>query len=341
MLLIATVLFSVGRHLVTLVFGRLLQGLAAALVWTIGLALLTDTFGQQRYGEAVGYAHASVIYGTTSAPLLGGVVYARGGFSAVSAMSFGVVALSIALALMMIEPKTETGLNEPASPAHLFSVGGINNRTIVSEEVSRKGRSEQSPTRIEPASDLPDERSALIRKYDKEGNLRNRPAYLLLLRSGRFLAAMGGIFAYAVVIVSFDGMIPLFMKETFHWGSTRVALIFLTWIIPGFLGPIAGMASDRLGPRWIVVGGFLFAVPPLILMRLVTKDCTSHKVLICGLLALVGKFKFYLVCSFREPIINLGDWSTEQDTAMQRFRARVGYAALYIRSLGCRNRAKE
>ena len=269
-----------------LVVGRLLQGMSAAVVWTSGLALLTDIFGQGRYGEAVGYAQTSVSIGTTSAPLLGGVVYARGGYSAVSAMSVGTVVVSIALALIMVEPKAKTGWEEPVPR---LSAATNNYGTTASEEVTRIGRSVQSPARIKQTSGLPDERSSLVQSKHKEGFSENRPAYPLLLRSGRILAAMGGIFTFAFVIISFEGMIPLFVKETFHWNSTSAALIFLSWIIPGFLGPIAGKASDRLGPRWIAVGGLLFAVPPLILMRFVTRDSFQHKALLCSLLSLVGK----------------------------------------------------
>lgn len=288
MLLVATALLAFGRHIAVLVIGRILQGLSAAAVWTSGLALLTDIFGQERYGEAVGYAQTSLTVGTTSAPLLGGIVYARGGYSAVSAMSLGVVCCSIALALIMVEPKAETGWEEPAPAA---SLQGSNNQNAASE-VSGMGRRKSSPTIIEP-----DERSRLLQDIHNEGNSANRPAYPLLLGSGRVLAAMGGIFTYSFVIISFEGMIPLFVKETFHWDSTRAALIFLTWIIPGFLGPIAGKASDKLGPQWIAIGGFLFAVPPLIFMRFVTEDNIQNKVLLSGLLTLVGKC--YFVRSFR------------------------------------------
>jgi MFS family permease len=300
MLLVATAMLSFGRHISILVVGRLLQGLSAAVVWTSGLALLTDIFGQERYGEAVGYAQTSVSVGTTSAPLLGGIVYARGGYSAVSAMSIGTVAISIALALIMVEPKAKTGWGEPVPG---FSVAGDSSQTAASEEVSRMGRSMPSPTTLDSASGFPDERSALVQKKHKEGNFEKRPAYPLLLRSGRILAAMGGIFSFSFVVISFEGLVPLFVKETFHWDSTRAALIFLSWIIPGFLGPIAGKASDRLGPRWIAVGGLLFAVPPLILMRFVAKDNTLHKVLFCSLLTLVGKCSF--VCSFGGAIPDL------------------------------------
>ncbi len=280
MLLIATVILAFGRHVAILAVGRLLQGLSAALVWTSGLALLTDVFGQERYGEAVGYAQTSVSIGTTCAPLCGGIVYAQGGYSAVSAMSIGTVAISTVLALTMIEPKANARWEGPATRKI---------HTTATEETNGTGRTISSPTTVERDPAFPNERSALIQKEHKEGTFTGRPVYPLLLRSGRVLAAMGGIFTFSFVIISFEGMIPLFVKETFHWGSARAALTFLSWIIPGLLGPLAGKASDRYGPRWIAVGGFLWAVPPLICLRFVMKDSTSQEVLLCTLLTLVGE----------------------------------------------------
>jgi hypothetical protein len=139
-----------------------------------------------------------------------------------------------------------------------------------------------------PSTRQVDEQSRLIPKYGVERKSSSRPAYSLLLGSKRVLAGMWGIFTFSFVIVSFEAMIPLFVKETFHWDSSRAALIFLSWIIPGFFGPVAGKAWDRWKSPWIPVGGFLSAVPSLILMRFVTNDSTLHKVLLCGLLTLVG-----------------------------------------------------
>ena len=302
MLLLATAMLAFGRHITVLALGRLLQGLSAAVVWTSGLSLFTDIFGQDRYGEAIGYAQTSVSIGTTSAPLMGGIVYARGGYAAVSAMSIGIIVISITLALLMVEPEIKAGWEEPVAGC---PTTGNWSQNAVSEEVSRIGGSIQSPSTIEPVSRYSDERSPLIHKEHKEGNSKGRPAYPFLLRSGRILAAMGGMFCFSFVVISFEGLVPLFVKETFHWDSTRAALIFLSWIIPGFLGPVVGKASDRLGPRWIAVGGLLFAVPPLVFMRFVTKDSTSHKVLFCSLLTLAGKYSF--VCSCLSPVLGLGD----------------------------------
>ena len=283
-LLAATIVLSLGRHIIVLAIGRFLQGLAAAIVWTSGLALLTDIYGQKRYGEAIGYAQTAVSVGTTSAPLLGGLVYSRGGYSAVSAMNCMAVAVSVILALLMVEPKAGIEWQGP--------------------EISEPDRDIHRVTSRTSGPESPTERTSLIKKQPSKRSNDKGSAYPLLLRSPRILAAMGGIFTYSFVVISFEGMIPLFVKETFNWDSTRAALVFLSWIIPGFLAPVAGNLADRIGPRWVAVGGFLFAAPPLVLMRLITNDSTSNQALLVGLLTLVGKALFRPLASHDYEMIS-------------------------------------
>ena len=53
-LLAATVMFALGRTLWVLVLARVLQGVSAAVVWTVGLALVMDTVGTERLGVTIG-----------------------------------------------------------------------------------------------------------------------------------------------------------------------------------------------------------------------------------------------------------------------------------------------
>jgi MFS family permease len=47
----ATLMLCLARTVALLVIGRLLQGASAAVVWTVGLALLVDTVGQSEIGQ--------------------------------------------------------------------------------------------------------------------------------------------------------------------------------------------------------------------------------------------------------------------------------------------------
>lgn len=65
-----------------LVIGRLLQGISAAVVWAVGLALLVDTVGKDEIGKSMGIISVATSAAVFLAPLLGGIVYDRGGYYA-------------------------------------------------------------------------------------------------------------------------------------------------------------------------------------------------------------------------------------------------------------------
>ena len=53
-LLLATLLLLVGQTVPVLVVARIFQGISAAVVWTIGLALTLDTVGPENLGKTIG-----------------------------------------------------------------------------------------------------------------------------------------------------------------------------------------------------------------------------------------------------------------------------------------------
>lgn len=53
-LLIATVILSLGKTVAVLAIARVLQGISAAFVWTVGLTLVLDTVGPDNLGKTVG-----------------------------------------------------------------------------------------------------------------------------------------------------------------------------------------------------------------------------------------------------------------------------------------------
>lgn len=53
-LLLATLLLLLGQNVAVLTIARILQGISAAVVWTIGLALVLDTVGPENLGKTIG-----------------------------------------------------------------------------------------------------------------------------------------------------------------------------------------------------------------------------------------------------------------------------------------------
>lgn len=73
----STVLLTVGNSIGTFVAGRVLQGFSAAVVWVVGLALLSDTVEPEEVGFYMGYIGISLSMAILAAPLLGGIVFER------------------------------------------------------------------------------------------------------------------------------------------------------------------------------------------------------------------------------------------------------------------------
>lgn len=59
-LLAATLMLALGRNIAMLVVARILQGTSAAVVWTVGLAMVLDTVGPNHLGKVIGSVRSHI-----------------------------------------------------------------------------------------------------------------------------------------------------------------------------------------------------------------------------------------------------------------------------------------
>ncbi|KFY77819.1 hypothetical protein V499_02882 [Pseudogymnoascus sp. VKM F-103] len=288
----ATVMLCLARSVALMVVGRLLQGCAAGVVWTVGMALMVDTVGQKDIGQLLGYVGISMSVGIIAAPLVGGVVYQRCGYYEVYYVCFGLLALDIGMRLALIEKKIA---------AQWDDVVGVKPAVDVGETTAEEARETDSPAAVatEKTLDVPGVTSSTDASTTNEAptsaqpppatpSPRPRHPMLTLLSSRRLLAALWACLIQASILTAFDSVLPLFVARTFSWSPTGAGLIFLPILIPGFFAPLFGAIADRYGPRWLAVSGFLGAIPCLVLLRFVDHDSTRQVILLCALLALLG-----------------------------------------------------
>jgi len=102
---LSTILLCVGRTMGIFIAGRALQGGSAAMVGSVGLALICDTVPKHKIGQAMGYITIGTGMATVLAPVLGGLVFQRAGYTAVFAMAFGFIGLDLVLRMVMIEKR--------------------------------------------------------------------------------------------------------------------------------------------------------------------------------------------------------------------------------------------
>ncbi|KAL4767848.1 MFS transporter [Aspergillus nidulans var. acristatus] len=268
---VATTLLCIGTNIGLWIAGRLCQGAAVAVVWTVGLALLVDTVEPDELGQAIGYISMGVNIGVLAGPLLGGVLYQYGGYYAVFGLAFGFIGIDLLLRLVLIEKRHAA-------------------QWLVSESTPSTPPDRQKQTEKQTG--------VSVLETDKRTNPSQTPTHnahplrqlATLLSSPRLLICLWAHFVLSLLLTSFDSVLPLFVQDLFTWRQTGQGLIFAALVIPHLLDPLIGLFIDRYPTttRYLISGAFLCAIPPAVLLRLITTNSTQDKIRLCVFLALLG-----------------------------------------------------
>jgi MFS family permease len=245
------------------------------MVWTLGLAIIVETVGQENLGKTMGTVFSFISVAGLFSPICGGLLYAKTGYTGVFGVGIGLVAIDFLLRVLMIEkrvrdkylPDSDTGTQQ-------------SNGTGVGEH--------------EPLLPNPDTFGDIDERYrlspPKNSITRELPILLLLADPG-LLTAILVAFMQAALLGSFDATVPLVAESSFGFDSLKAGLLFLPLgVADFFLGPIFGWAVDRYGPRLFSVLGFAFLVPTLVLLRLPQEQAIFDKLDNGHLIALYAVF---------------------------------------------------
>ncbi|KAE9993815.1 hypothetical protein EG327_003065 [Venturia inaequalis] len=279
----ATVMLNFGPNIAVLILARILQGMSAAVVWVVGLALLADTVDESEVGQTMGYVFTAMSIATLLGPLLGGVVFEKGSYNDVYAMAYVLLGVDVALRCLMIEKKREKSED--------IRDGGMETATI-SYIATDKAASPTLKDEIVTANNLTIRNSQVevkpIISTPQAPMKRKIPAVVTLLKSRRLLCALWCTVVISTLMTQFDSVLPLFVKETFGWNSLGAGLIFIPLIVPSFISPLIGWAIDKYGGRYFCVAGFIGFAPCETLLRFVYHNSLRQKVLLSALLMGVG-----------------------------------------------------
>lgn len=235
-----TVLFAVGTTLPILFIARLLQGLSSAVTFTAGSTLLFSVVGKEGLGRATGYTGMSVSLGILTGPVAGGVLYEYGGYVQVFIPAFVLIAVDIMLRLMVV----------------------VKERTPFQPLTAESTKSGDSTVETGPLLGRPRVEAA-------------RFPILVMLASPRFLVAILGLFTINSFSNGFDGVMPVYVYQTFGIGPSQVAVLFLVLCIPSLFSPITGTLKDRYGAKRPAMGGLMLMIPSLLLLRLIVPGATA------------------------------------------------------------------
>ncbi|KAK5121389.1 hypothetical protein LTR85_005221 [Meristemomyces frigidus] len=282
-LLGATIMLFLGTTLPVLVLSRMLQGISAAFVWTIGLALCLETVGPENLGKTIGSIFSFISVGSLCSPPLGGVLYAKTGYKGVFGIAFGVLAIDFIMRIIVIEKKIarKYEVEDPDSVSDLNTTPNHQQDGAADEE--RRDDEEQ------PLLGGKEDDEAVYQLSDKQPWIVRIIPILPCLANPRLLTAFLVAFIQALLLGSFDATIPTVAKEYFNFDSLKSGILFVPLgVFDLLLGPLFGWCVDRYGTKPVGVIGYTFLVPVLILLRLPHPGGKDQVLLYGGLLALCG-----------------------------------------------------
>ncbi|KAI1773160.1 MFS transporter-like protein [Hypoxylon cercidicola] len=296
-LLAATIMLAFGRSIPVLYVARVLQGISAAVVWTIGLAMILDTVGPENLGKTIGSIFSFISVGQLMAPVIGGILYETIGYTGVFGVGAGVLGLDFFMRLFVVEKKVAAKYDETLAPGHQNEeehrrdYGTISGGDGQAEPDDREGDLEEAAESHSLLSSKDDDELAYKINYEPNRIVRAIPI-LVCFRSPRLLVGFGLAFVQAALLGVFDATVPTEAQSLFNYTSLQAGLLFIALDVPYLvMGPIGGWAVDRYGTKFAAVVGFGYLVPVLILLRLPSDHVlsgTGNVVLYCAMLALNG-----------------------------------------------------
>jgi MFS family permease len=315
MLVFATVLLAVGQSVAILAVARFLQGASGGVVWTIGLAIVIETVGQENLGKTMGTVFSFVSVAGLFSPILGGLLYASVGYKGVFGLGIGLVVVDFILRLLMVEKKVAA----KHSKVHLSQANADDTREVTERT--------QLLTHISTAHDR-------YRLSNPGSRITRALPILLILRDPGLLTAIWISFMQAFLLGAFDATVPLVSSEQFGFNSLKAGLLFIPLGGADFLfGPVFGWCVDRYGTKLLSVLGFLALIPTLALLRLSTDasvidklDNARHIALYAGLLAANG---IGLAVINSPSIVEAGNIVEKYYQANEEVFKQAPYAQLY------------
>ncbi|KAH9904487.1 MFS general substrate transporter [Xylariomycetidae sp. FL2044] len=281
-LLAATIMLALGQSIAVLVVARVLQGISAAVVWTIGLAMVLDTVGPQNLGKVVGSIFSFISVGELMAPVIGGVLYEKTGYDGVFGVAAGILGLDFLMRLLIVEKKTAAKYDESIRQNEQ-----TNPRDFDTREEANEGPATEEDALL-PKKDEDDE----YRIHHEPNRIVRALPILICFRNPRLLMASSLAFVQAALLAVFDATVPTEAQDLFEFNSLKAGLLFVALDVPYLiLGPVAGWAVDRFGTKPAAVIGFGYMLPVLILLRLPSDELLTgsrNVILYCAILALNG-----------------------------------------------------
>ncbi|WOO83202.1 putative MFS-type transporter2 [Vanrija pseudolonga] len=288
------IMFMLGNHYVAMIMGRILQGACSCVVWTVGMALITENIDEKNLGKHIGIALTGFTLGTTIGPPVGGALYKRLGWNSPFIFCIVINAVDLLVRLLVLEKRLMHNWHptEKARLEVLACAEATAAQTADGAVATAPGDSSIAASTTETAV-VPTTNPATPAEPKEEKQLSPFGVIVALLSIPRGMAALTIAFIFGLMYGAMDASLALHVNDTWGKDSETVGFMFLARGAPEFfIGPVAGWVADKFGPEWLILPAILINLPWLPLL-------TLRK-------SIVGFFIVFACTGFTENAINIG-----------------------------------
>jgi DHA2 family multidrug resistance protein len=249
----ASVLCGLAPVFLVLVLGRLAQGLAAGLLLPMVISLVFKVFPPQERGGALGFFAIPIVAGPALGPTLGGYIITNWDWRLVFFVNLPIGALSVVLGALLLRP----GLPQPQGRfdfwGFVLSSLGFGLTLYGLSQVGSHGWGSLEVRLLLGAGV-----TSLLAFIGYE-LLRKDPLLdVRLFGIPQFTNSNIVGWVSTVALFGAEFMLPLYLQNLRGLSAVDTGLILMPQGLSiALAGPLAGRLVDRIGPRWIVMFGFV------------------------------------------------------------------------------------
>ncbi|GAA5989368.1 hypothetical protein JCM5350_005690 [Sporobolomyces pararoseus] len=296
----AIIMFMEANSYALMVVARILQGFSGTVLWTIGLALVTDSVPEERAGVVLGQVMVGFSIGQGVGPPAGGSLFEKFGWRGPFVFILVIVVIDLLMRLVIVEKhqalkwvrngvvikgfeapgynegKSENVKQQGELEEEEEEEGDVEARTLHEPNPTRNEKLETPPgsstdqpqrrisddPRSESPSSPPPTKSKLPSHWTGLFEMMKNPRAL----TSFLLTLLNGFTVGGLA----DSAMTIYLNDRYGLNSQGAGLVYLAIVIPVFFAsPVAGWWVDRYGTKWIMFIGLILATIayPLLIIK--------------------------------------------------------------------------
>jgi DHA2 family multidrug resistance protein len=249
----ASMLCGLAPAFWVLVLARLAQGLAAGLLLPMVISLIFKVFPPNERGAALGFFAIPIVAGPALGPTLGGYIITNFDWRLVFFINLPIGLLSVLLGALLLKPSTPIASGRFDIWGFAMSSLGFGLTLYGLSQVGSHGWGSLEVQGLLGVGLLSLLGFILFEAFRKDPLLDVR-----LFRNAQFTTSNIVGWVSTVALFGAEFMLPLYLQNLRGLSAVATGLILMPQgLAIALAGPLAGRLVDRIGPRWIVMFGFV------------------------------------------------------------------------------------